>query len=278
MDHWFRYYDGALNDPKVQMLPGETFKAWVNLLCLASANDGEIPNLDAAAFALRMSRSKVAALVIELATVELLDAVPGRYYAPHNWNGRQYKSDVTDPTAPERMKRYRRKRKEITDTVTDGSVTVTGPRADTEQITDSEQSRESARPRELPNDWKPSAADIDAAKSIGLTSEDIETDAAKFGSHYRARGEKRADWSEQWVKWCHGTAEKKGRKPPGVVVAEIGFYASDGSLELSAWDDHNKKSKGASMPRDRNGGWRVPAQWPPGFDPLTIPGFLKRTA
>ena len=31
MTRWFRAYDDALNDPKVQRLPGELFKAWFKL-------------------------------------------------------------------------------------------------------------------------------------------------------------------------------------------------------------------------------------------------------
>jgi hypothetical protein len=40
---WFRFYDDALNDPKVQKLSGDLFKAWVNILCLASKHGGELP-------------------------------------------------------------------------------------------------------------------------------------------------------------------------------------------------------------------------------------------
>ena len=32
--NWFRFYHGALHDPKVQSLRPELFKFWVNLLCL----------------------------------------------------------------------------------------------------------------------------------------------------------------------------------------------------------------------------------------------------
>ena len=46
MTKWFRFYGDALNDPKVQMLPPETFKSWVNVLCLASQNDGVLGTID----------------------------------------------------------------------------------------------------------------------------------------------------------------------------------------------------------------------------------------
>lgn len=127
MSRWFRYYDDALNDPKVQRLSGDMFKAWVNLLCVASKNGGEIPSLAEAAFSLRLPETKTGAIVADLAKRELLDPVEGGYFRPHNWGKRQYKTDVTDPTNAERQKRFRDRHRNTVTTVTD-------KRPDTEQI------------------------------------------------------------------------------------------------------------------------------------------------
>ena len=54
MTRWFRFYTESLEDPKVQKLDGETYKVWVNLLCLAAKNDGKLPSVQDIAFALRM--------------------------------------------------------------------------------------------------------------------------------------------------------------------------------------------------------------------------------
>ncbi len=59
MSRWFRFYDEALNDPKVQMLPADDFKSWVNLLCLASQNDGRINDVRTAAFALHRDQDEM---------------------------------------------------------------------------------------------------------------------------------------------------------------------------------------------------------------------------
>src|ERR1700738_1139059 len=77
MSNWFRMYDETLNDPKVQRLPGEKFKAWVNLLCVASKHDGILPPLADLAYALRLGEDKIAALLEELAQKGLLDPVAG---------------------------------------------------------------------------------------------------------------------------------------------------------------------------------------------------------
>ena len=50
MSRWFRFYDEALDDPKVQRLAPHLFKTWINLLCLASKEDGTMPSNDDIAF------------------------------------------------------------------------------------------------------------------------------------------------------------------------------------------------------------------------------------
>lgn len=138
MSRWFRFYAEALDDPKVQRLPSELFKAWVNLLCVAAKNDGEIPSITYAAFALRLAEGKAGAIIASLAQKGLIDPVDGRYFAPHNWNARQFKSDVSN----ERVKRYRERKCNVT-----SNNNETPP--DTEQIqsiTEKKDARADARP------------------------------------------------------------------------------------------------------------------------------------
>lgn len=90
--NWFRFYNDAIDDPKVQRLPGELFKTWVNLLCLASKNDGVLPDTDDIAFILRMAPDIAASAVAELVKRGLMEQFEGGY-SPHNWSGRQKASD-----------------------------------------------------------------------------------------------------------------------------------------------------------------------------------------
>lgn len=140
MSRWFRFYAEALDDPKVQRLDGETFKAWVNLLCLAARNDGFLPEPDDIAFALRMDRIAAGSLVDRLRIAGLIDVVKGgangARIAPHGWQERQYKSD----TSTDRVKRFRQRSKPVTetppDTETDTEVSVakaTGASADSDK-------------------------------------------------------------------------------------------------------------------------------------------------
>lgn len=104
MSRWWRAYDEALNDPKLQSLGLEMIGAWFNLLCMASKNNGTIVVNDVP-FALRLSKAKSAAIIARLADGGLLDRI-GDDYCPHNWDGRQYQSD----SSSERVKRHRAKR------------------------------------------------------------------------------------------------------------------------------------------------------------------------
>jgi hypothetical protein len=103
---WFRFYNDALNDPKVQCLSGDLFKAWVNLLCLASKQSGILPTISEIAYCLRLSPEAAQATVTSLGQRELLDCGEDGRWHPHNWKNRQSKSDNSTP----RVQKHRLKR------------------------------------------------------------------------------------------------------------------------------------------------------------------------
>jgi hypothetical protein len=103
---WFRFYGEVLNDPKAQCLDGETFKFWVNCLCVASQNGGELPALKPLAFLLRSTPEACAEPLKILVASSLIDEVKNQHgvtHYVHGWDKRQYKSD----TSTERVKRFR---------------------------------------------------------------------------------------------------------------------------------------------------------------------------
>lgn len=151
MSRWFRMYSDVLDDPKVQRLPPDLFKAWVNLLCLASRNDGALPSLDDIAFALRMSQDVTRDIVRDLSQRGLLDG--SEELSPHNWSERQFRSD-RDETAAERKRAQRKREKQanVTDDVTrDTSVTSHPPE---QSRADTEQSRAEPRAAQDPKHWE----------------------------------------------------------------------------------------------------------------------------
>jgi hypothetical protein len=98
---------------------------------------------------------RAAALIAELVKAGLFDRRDDGSFEPHNWCGRQFKSDVTDPTNATSQKRYRDTHRNgsntVTETVTD-TVTVTPPR-DREQRTDTEAEKKHSRARALDDGW-----------------------------------------------------------------------------------------------------------------------------
>jgi len=146
MSRWFRMYDETLDDAKVQRLPDPLFRAWVNLLCLASKGGGTLPSIGDIAFALRKDEAWIESALTEFKARGLIDECDGEI-SPHNWRKRQFKSDA-DPTAAERQARKRAKEspivtRGITDHVT-RDITDASHRSDTETDTEYVHSRADA--------------------------------------------------------------------------------------------------------------------------------------
>jgi len=138
---WFRFYHEVLDDPKVQRLPADLFKTWVNLLCVASKNGGHITaDYDELSFILRTTPEKVGEAIDALLNAGLLDQ--GETLHPHNWTLRQYESDDSSG----RVKRHRERER-------NGDVTasVTPPE---QNRPDSEQNRTEARRAWFSRFWK----------------------------------------------------------------------------------------------------------------------------
>ena len=128
MSRWFRFYDDAINDPKILKLSEKTFRVWVGLLCLASKNEGVLPPFEDMALLLRMKREKLQPELETLITSGLFDHTDDGII-PHNWTGRQYKSDVST----ERVKRFRNGQRNVSETPPDTETEqsrIRGARAD----------------------------------------------------------------------------------------------------------------------------------------------------
>jgi len=99
---WFRFYYEVAEDPKVQTLVPRLFKLWINALCLAAKNGGVVPPVAQMAYMLRMGRARVDYDLAALQRAGLFDETETGL-VPHNWNGRQFKSDAV----AERVKKHR---------------------------------------------------------------------------------------------------------------------------------------------------------------------------
>ena len=104
---WFRFYQTALDDPRVQRLSGDAFKAWVNLLCLTSRNGGTLPPIDDIAFALRTTELEADLIVKQLIAAHLLE-MTDEGLTPIDWHDRQF----LDKTNAQRQRAFRGRKKE----------------------------------------------------------------------------------------------------------------------------------------------------------------------
>ncbi len=130
MSRWWRAEDTSIDHPKLLLLSDAMHRAWYTLMCVASANGGALPPVEHIAARLRMKPGQVAAWITHLVSAGLFDNDDG-IFRPHNWNKRQYKTDVTDTTNAERQKRYRNKHRNGSNGDSN-AVTVKRPETETE--------------------------------------------------------------------------------------------------------------------------------------------------
>jgi hypothetical protein len=146
MSRWFRVYADMVDDPKVQLLPPDLFKALINLWCLTAGNDGILPNAEDIAFKLRMKVERVKQIISALHDADLIET-DETGLRPHNWDGRQFKSDVSN----ERVKQHR-KRKSNADVTLHSQLQQRPQRTDTEA---EEERKKDARPSAAPSEVPP---------------------------------------------------------------------------------------------------------------------------
>jgi hypothetical protein len=269
MSRWFRVDDGLVDDPKVQQLSDRMFRAVVNLWCITSQNNGNFPPVDQIAFKLRISSTKAAKVVDELRAAGLVDE-DDKGARPHNWNGRQFKSDVST----DRVQQFRERRRNVSSTVSETPPETEQSQSRTEQIPEAlasggatpKKSRKRKPETPLPDDWSPTSEDRDYGKSLGLSEKEIARETERFRNNARSKDRTLTNWGMGFRNWLLKAAEFLGREPLTVDTATAGsdgFYAAAETAELEAWDDFRQRSEGKSYPRDAKGGWYFPSQWPP---------------
>ena len=142
---WLRLYVEILDDPKVQRLDPPLFKLWINLLCAAGRCSGLLPPLADLAFMLRRDESALSADVDALVAAALFDRSP-EGLRPHNWEGRQYRSD----SSTERVKRHRNKQRNVSGNVSgngDATKAETAPEQNRERNVPTERFSQRRQPR-----------------------------------------------------------------------------------------------------------------------------------
>ncbi len=115
---WFRVYDEALDDPRLQRLPASLLRTWFNVLCATSRNGGTLPDLSELAFMLRTRPGALSRRLDALKAAGLILEETDGALRPVEWEKRQFVERAADPTAAERMRRFRERAAERNGAVT----------------------------------------------------------------------------------------------------------------------------------------------------------------
>lgn len=129
---WWRAYNGARHDAKLLRLSDKHFRWWFNLICVAAERDGYLPDHADLCAEFRTSAKAMTEILDALVAAHLFDHDETGIRA-HNWNERQYKSDVSN----ERVKRHR-ERKRNAESNDDVTLQKRPQRTDTETDTETE--------------------------------------------------------------------------------------------------------------------------------------------
>lgn len=214
MARWFRFYDEALDNPKVQNLPPALFKAWVNILCIASKRNGRLGSIDDIAFALRMTVKQAEAAVTGLKAARLIDGA-GAVIEPHDWHAMQYSSD----SSAERMRRHRQRNGDVTTPSRDGKSD-----AAEQNRTDSDTEQNRTEQRAASPEAPPAAERASRLKIEALPDDwaafckhdrpdlDVERTWQRFRDFWIAKPGKdgrKLDWLATWRNWV------RNEKAPG---------------------------------------------------------------
>lgn len=128
---WFRMHARVKDDAKIQRLPAELFKVWVNLCCLACENDGHLPSVESIAYTLHKSAETTLDSICKLTEVpfKLIDRNSENELTMHDWDEWQYQSDVST----QRVRKFRASKEELPRNVSETLHETTGNVSETDQ-------------------------------------------------------------------------------------------------------------------------------------------------
>lgn len=204
-NQWFRMYAEFASDPKVQVLTEALQRRYVMVLCLHSMDGVKNRPDDEIALALRVTEENWLETKNILIKRELLN----KDGTPHGWEKRQYISDIKDPTAAERQKRYRERR----------NATVTSRPPDSE--TDTEQKQKVSRGSRFaltqpPEDWIKFCNE----KRPDLSAEDTFKSFQDYWIAVPGQKGVKLNWDATWRNWVRNQKQLPHKQTNGFVATQ----------------------------------------------------------
>jgi hypothetical protein len=242
---WWRAYNGARHDAKLLRLSDKHFRWWFNLICVAAERDGYLPDHADLCAEFRTSAKAMTEILDALVAARLFDHDETGIRA-HNWNERQYKSDVSN----ERVKRYRERQRNaecnVTETPSENRVQITDTETDKLVGADAPPTK-AKRASRIPDDWAMTTECRAYANSQGLNPDRV---AEAFTDYWRAQGGSNArklDWDAAFRTWCRRQAEQQ----PKATAPRNGYHRpTEATLSDEPWEP-------------RMNGWRDKRFWLP---------------
>ena len=122
--------------------------------------------------------------------------------------------------------------------------------------------------RDGANPWQPAEKKFNALVKTGVDPEVMVRAAGDLAREEAARGNVGTKFIPQAITWLNQQRFADFAAATFEADQPIkGYYAKADSEQLAAWDSWGLRERGKGFPRDRNGGWRVDAEWPPGYVP-----------
>lgn len=123
---WFRMYAEFAHDPKVQTMSREDQRHLVMLFCVQSENNNETLQDCEVMYALSLHETEMKQIKERFIEKRFVSSD----WKVKNWNKRQYRSD----SSTERVREWREKQRNVSETLLQQSETVTVTVPDSEQI------------------------------------------------------------------------------------------------------------------------------------------------
>lgn len=122
MSDYVKLHTDVLNNRKIQTMPQQFVLPWINMLILCRLNGGILPEITDIAFRLRTDQVTVATWVMALRKLHLIDQIGEQGdLVMHDWEYWNPPSPK-DWTNAERQKRFREKKKERKDKLSEDKV------------------------------------------------------------------------------------------------------------------------------------------------------------
>lgn len=206
---WFRLYAEFASDPKVQILSEILQRRYIMVLCLHSNKSYQNRPEEEVALALRISLEDWHLSKKEFIKRGLM-CENGNILG---WEKRQYISDISDPTAAVRQKRYRKKKTD------DRNATVTSRLPEQNRTEQKQNRKKGASPLPLKKFLLEKLPDIPEAKQIdfmpdefadlwlaksGGSEDKLFVEWEKFVTYFTGADAKRPekkDWLGAWRNW-----------------------------------------------------------------------------